>query len=189
VFAHPTERLLCLAEEPAEPAGEGRRSPDRAHPQILEGQWQGLWLSQAARRSSRSGRGRMSEPGCATGQPGRHQGPDRVLLEVPGGNIDPGEEPIIAAQREVLEETGYEGQMTHIVSSPMSAYSTAVKHVFLMADAKRVASPMLDANEDSHVVLLSRKEFERNAFAGNLTDLDAAMAVLLSLGPDDAACG
>jgi len=108
---------------------------------------------------------------------------------VPGGNIDPGEEPIIAAQREVLEETGYEGQMTHIVSSPMSAYSTAVKHVFLMADAKRVASPMLDANEDSHVVLLSRKEFERNAFAGNLTDLDAAMAVLLSLGPDDAACG
>lgn len=32
-----------------------RRPPDRAHPQVLEGQRQGVWLSQAARRSARSG--------------------------------------------------------------------------------------------------------------------------------------
>jgi transposase-like protein len=47
VPAHPTERLLCLAEEPAEQAGKGRCSPG-AHPQGLEGQRQGVWLSQAA---------------------------------------------------------------------------------------------------------------------------------------------
>lgn len=36
----------------------------------------------------------------------RH-GNQRVTLEIPGGLIDPGEEPAVAALRECLEETGY----------------------------------------------------------------------------------
>lgn len=36
----------------------------------------------------------------------RH-GNQRVTLEIPGGLIDPGEEPAVAAIRECLEETGY----------------------------------------------------------------------------------
>ena len=44
VPAHPTQRLLCMVEGPDEQAGEGRRSPDRAHPQGVEGQQQGVWL-------------------------------------------------------------------------------------------------------------------------------------------------
>lgn len=36
----------------------------------------------------------------------RH-GNQRVTLEIPGGLVDPGEEPAVAAVRECLEETGY----------------------------------------------------------------------------------
>jgi len=44
----PAQRLLCLAEEPAEPQGTGGCPSDCADPTGLEGQRQGLWLPQAA---------------------------------------------------------------------------------------------------------------------------------------------
>ena len=34
----------------------------------------------------------------------------QVMLEIPAGKLDPGEEPIACAQRELLEETGYQAQ-------------------------------------------------------------------------------
>ena len=53
VSAHPAQRLLCLAKEPAEQAGEGRCSADRTDPAGLGRERQGLRLSQAARRPAR----------------------------------------------------------------------------------------------------------------------------------------
>lgn len=71
------QRFLCLAEEPAEPAGSGRSTADRSDPQSLERQRQGLWLPQAARRPSRSRRDLLSQPHCAVDQAGGHQGSGR----------------------------------------------------------------------------------------------------------------
>ena len=38
----------------------------------------------------------------------RH-GTGEIMLELPSGTVEPGEEPLAAAQRELLEETGYGG--------------------------------------------------------------------------------
>src|SRR4051812_41340451 len=41
-------------------------------------------------------------------------GPDKVMAELPGGKIDEGEKPEIAAARELLEETGYTGELQFV---------------------------------------------------------------------------
>ncbi len=56
----------------------------------------------------------------------------RVMVELPAGKLDAGEDPLVCGQRELLEETGYEarewaraGQM-HLAI----AYSTEVIHIY-----------------------------------------------------------
>jgi hypothetical protein len=54
--AHPSQRLLCLAESAVEPSSEGRCPSDRPYPEVLDGQRQGVWLSQTSRRLAGSRR-------------------------------------------------------------------------------------------------------------------------------------
>jgi len=66
----------------------------------------------------------------------RH-GPGRSLFEIPGGCVDPHEDIAAAAAREVLEETGFSGEVVHLASTWISAYSTARKHIFIMPAARK----------------------------------------------------
>lgn len=60
----------------------------------------------------------------------------RVMLEIPAGGIEPGEQPLQSAIRELEEETGYTaGRMERIggfYSSP--GYSTEFLHLFLATE-------------------------------------------------------
>jgi ADP-ribose pyrophosphatase len=105
-------------------------------------------------------------------------GPSRYLTEVPGGLVDPGEEPVIAAAREVLEETGYAGDIRHLGVGWISAYSSQRKHIFIMLNAQRVAEPEPTPVEISEVVILSAAELQDVVHRGDLTDLDAGLLVL-----------
>lgn len=108
-------------------------------------------------------------------------GPGRYLFEVPGGNMDAGEDPAKAAAREVLEETGYQGELVHLATTYISAYSTARKHIYLMKNAMPVAAPDLEPAELSQVRIVDRAFLQQVAQDGLLTDLDAALASLAYL--------
>lgn len=67
------------------------------------------------------------------------RGVDQVVWEIPGGMVDPGETPLEAAKRELLEETGYGGG-TFIempVISPNSDNHTNRYHPFLALDVEK----------------------------------------------------
>ncbi len=88
----------------------------------------------------------------------RH-GIQRLSLELPGGVIDSGEEPLIAAQRELLEETGYAApnwQKIGVCATDPSNHSNYA-HLFLAKDAYLTKKQELDAEEDIGVRLFEAR--------------------------------
>jgi ADP-ribose pyrophosphatase len=83
-------------------------------------------------------------------------GVDAICLEIPGGMIDAGEDALAAAQRELVEETGYEAPRWRklCASRPNPAIQTNTLHSFLALDA--VASGVQHLDDGEHVAIETR---------------------------------
>jgi 8-oxo-dGTP pyrophosphatase MutT (NUDIX family) len=84
-----------------------------------------------------------------------------VTVEIPGGAIDPRDaDPRAAAERELLEETGYLAEKWEYLGyvTPNPALQDNRCHTFLASEAFRAAEPRFDPYERIEVALLSGKE-------------------------------
>jgi ADP-ribose pyrophosphatase len=96
----------------------------------------------------------------------------RVFLELPAGKIDPGEDILATAQRELLEETGYvAGEWRHLgVMHPCIGYSDERIEIFVARSLHLAGEKQLDHNEFLDVVELSPAEAKAAVLAGRITD-------------------
>lgn len=83
-------------------------------------------------------------------------GTDSLSLEIPGGVIDPGEEPIAAAKRELSEETGYGAASFRHLSSVAAnpAIQSNFCHTFLADGATPLGSTSFDDLEECELCLV-----------------------------------
>ena len=72
-----------------------------------------------------------------------------ICLEIPGGMVDPGEDPLTAAKRELEEETGYTAETWRALGSalPNPAIQSNRLHSFLALDARPTAQQRFDSSE------------------------------------------
>jgi 8-oxo-dGTP pyrophosphatase MutT (NUDIX family) len=99
----------------------------------------------------------------------RH-GVDRASLEVPGGVCDLGEDPLEAAKRELLEETGHASDhWTDLgICCPNPAIQNNRCHFFLALDCVPVQELALDPTEELRVWAMPYPEWDAKLKSGEI---------------------
>lgn len=108
-------------------------------------------------------------------------GIDGFSLEIPGGVIDPGEDPVAAGLRELREETGYAGTRARLLGSvhPNPAMQSNRCHLVLVEDARREAGTTWDDDEEMEILVRPVEEVYALAAAGAITHALVLDALLL----------
>lgn len=105
----------------------------------------------------------------------------RVLLEIPAGTMDKGEDPGDCARRELEEEIGYApGLLTEMFHSYLApGYSTEMLHTFLAEDLRK-SKANRDTDEFLEIVTLSLEDAVRMIDTGEIVDAKSICGILLA---------
>ena len=110
-------------------------------------------------------------------------GPMRILRELPGGQIDDTETAQTTAVRELLEETGYAGELVDWSGSwETDAYTQCDRTVVIVKNCRKVAEPQMDSHEFGIVEAIDMEAFIVHARSGQLSDTAGALLALDHLG-------
>ena len=100
----------------------------------------------------------------------RH-GIEQITLEIPGGMVDDGEKPQMAAQRELLEETGFSSNEFILLgkSHPNPAINNNLVYHYLAVDCEKTQETSFDDHESVVTKLVSLDNVDELVAKGEIT--------------------
>lgn len=106
-----------------------------------------------------------------------------LTLAPVGGMIDPGEDPLIAARRELLEETGYQAQDWTFLGkyARMANRGGGTGYLYLARGAQFVSDPASDDLEQQELLLMEMEEVEQAVAEGGFKVMSWTACMALAL--------
>lgn len=103
---------------------------------------------------------------------------DRVFIEFPAGKIDPGEDTLACAKRELLEETGYTADNWQFVCTIHNAIAYADEHLELyVARGLTAGTAHLDEGEFLETYKATLPQLLAQVKSGEITDVKTIIGI------------
>ena len=108
-------------------------------------------------------------------------GAGEIGLVMPAGAVEAGEESIVAAERELLEETGYKSDHWESLGSyvPNGNYGCGLAHMFMANNAYKVQEPASGDLEDMDIILMDKDEISKSLIEGEFHMLGSIALIAL----------
>jgi len=96
---------------------------------------------------------------------------DRFSLEFPGGGIKKNEEPVFSARKELIEETGFDGDIKKMgIYNPFNGVTNEICHVFIAKNLKPSNEFIKDDSEEFELGEYSVEEIEDMIYTNEIYD-------------------
>ncbi|MFF2482087.1 NUDIX domain-containing protein [Paenibacillus sp. NPDC058071] len=103
---------------------------------------------------------------------------EKFQVEIPAGKLDPGEDPMEAAARELEEETGYRAEHLRLVSAFFTSPGFADEKLYLyFAESVLPGRSNPDEDEYLEVEAITLEQAERYIEEGRISDAKTVLAV------------
>lgn len=106
-----------------------------------------------------------------------------ISLAPVGGYIEPNEEPLVCAKRELREELGYEAkEWIHLGSFPCDGnHGNGIANLYLARQAEKVGEIIADDLEEQEILFLTKEELLHALLEGKFKVLSWSTAIALAL--------